>query len=91
MRSASEPYAQLIARRGAREARRDLGTFGNRRERADRQPLWRSRRATPASPVSGPVEAVITRCETGSAEREANMRLFARRALALLEDCVRKT
>jgi hypothetical protein len=39
--------------------------------------------------VSGPIDAVIT-LETGSAEREANMRLFARRALALLEDCVRK-
>jgi len=40
--------------------------------------------------VSGPVEAAIT-LETGNAEREANMRLFARRALALLEDCVRKS
>ena len=39
--------------------------------------------------VSGPVEAAIT-VETGSAEREANMREFARRALALLESCLRK-
>jgi nicotinamide mononucleotide (NMN) deamidase PncC len=34
--------------------------------------------------VSGPVERVIT-VETGSADREANMREFTRRALALLE------
>ena len=40
--------------------------------------------------VSGPVEAVIT-LETGSADREANMRAFAQRALALLEDCVRRS
>ena len=39
--------------------------------------------------VSGPVEAVIT-VETGSADREANMWEFARRALELLEDCLRK-
>jgi hypothetical protein len=33
---------------------------------------------------------VIT-LETGSADREANMWTFTRRALALLEDCVRKS
>ena len=38
----------------------------------------------------GPCEAVIT-VETGSADRAANMREFTRRALALLEDCLRKS
>ena len=37
--------------------------------------------------VSGPVERVIT-IETGDSDREANMWLFAARALALLEECV---
>jgi len=39
--------------------------------------------------VSGPVDAVIT-VETGSADREANMKEFARRALELLEECLKK-
>jgi nicotinamide-nucleotide amidase len=39
--------------------------------------------------VSGPVEAAIT-IETGSANREANMRTFTRRAIELLESCLRK-
>jgi len=37
--------------------------------------------------VSGPIEAVIT-VETGSADREANMWVFARRAIELLESCL---
>ena len=37
--------------------------------------------------VSGPVERVIT-IETGDSDREANMWVFASRALALLEECV---
>ena len=37
--------------------------------------------------VSGPVERVIT-IETGDSDREANMWVFAARALALLEECV---
>jgi hypothetical protein len=40
--------------------------------------------------VSGPVEAVIT-LETGSADREANMWTFARKAIALLESCLLKS
>jgi nicotinamide mononucleotide (NMN) deamidase PncC len=40
--------------------------------------------------VSGPVEAVIT-VETGSAAREENMWVFARRAVTLLEECVMKS
>jgi hypothetical protein len=37
--------------------------------------------------VSGPVERSIT-VETGDADREANMWVFARHALDLLEQCV---
>ena len=37
--------------------------------------------------VSGPVERVIT-IETANSDREANMWVFAARALALLEECV---
>ena len=40
--------------------------------------------------VSGPVERSIT-VETGDSNREANMWVFARRALDLLEQCVRET
>jgi len=39
--------------------------------------------------VSGPLEAVVT-VETGSAAREENMWIFARRALELLEACMQK-
>ena len=39
--------------------------------------------------VSGPVEKSIT-IETGDADREANMWVFARHALDLLEQCIRE-
>ena len=39
--------------------------------------------------VSGPVDAVTT-LETGIADRAANMQAFAMRAIALLEDCLRR-
>jgi hypothetical protein len=38
--------------------------------------------------VSGPVGKVVT-IETRSADRAANMRAFAERALGLLESCLR--
>ena len=40
--------------------------------------------------VSGPVERVIT-VETGDSEREANMWIFATRALELLEQCINES
>jgi hypothetical protein len=40
--------------------------------------------------VSGPVSRVIT-VETGVPDREANMRTFTERALALLESCLRES
>jgi hypothetical protein len=39
--------------------------------------------------ISGPIDAVIT-LETGSADREANMRAFAARALTLLAETLAK-
>ena len=89
MRSASEPYAKLIAKR----VREKLGATWGLSETGASGPTG-NRYGDPAGhacfAVSGPVEAAIT-LETGNAEREANMRLFARRALALFEDCVRKS
>jgi PncC family amidohydrolase len=88
IRSASEPYAQLLARR----VRQRLGATWGLSETGASGPTGNRYGDAPGHAcfaVSGPVEAVTT-LETGSAEREANMWRFARRALALLEDCIRK-
>lgn len=88
MRSASEPYAKLIAKR----VREKLGATWGLSETGASGPTGNRYGDAPGHAciaVSGPVDAVIT-LETGSADREANMQAFARRALALLEDCVRK-
>jgi PncC family amidohydrolase len=88
MRSASEPFAQLLARR----VREKLGATWGLSETGASGPTG-NRYGDPAGhaclAVSGPVEAFVT-LETGSAEREANMRCFAQRALALLEECMRR-
>ena len=87
MRSASEPFAQLLARR----VREKLGTTWGVSETGASGPRG-NRYGDPAGhaciAVSGPLEAVIT-VETGSAAREENMWRFARRALELLETCMR--
>jgi PncC family amidohydrolase len=88
MRSASEPFARLLARR----VREKLGTTWGLAETGASGP--RGNRYGDAAghaciAVAGPVEAVIT-LATGSAAREANMWLFARRAVDLLETCMRK-
>jgi nicotinamide-nucleotide amidase len=88
MRSASEPYAQLLARR----LREKLGTTWGLAETGASGPRGNRYGDAPGHAcvaVSGPVNAVVT-IETGSAEREANMWEFARRALELLESCMRK-
>lgn len=88
MRSASEPFAQLLAKR----VREKLGTTWGLSETGASGPRG-NRYGDPAGhaciAVSGPVEAVVT-LETGSAAREDNMWLFARRALELLEVSMRK-
>jgi nicotinamide-nucleotide amidase len=88
MRSASEPYAQLLAK----TAREKLGATWGLAETGASGPTGNRYGDSPGHAciaVSGPVAAVIT-LETGSADREANMLLFAQRALALLEDCLRR-
>lgn len=88
MRSASEPYAALMARR----IRANLGATWGLAETGASGPSGNRYGDAPGHAciaVSGPVEAVVT-LETGSDGREANMWAFARRALALLEDCIRR-
>lgn len=89
MRSASEPYAQLLAKR----VRERLGATWGLAETGASGPTGNRYGDAPGHAclaVSGPVDAVIT-LETGSADRDANMRLFAHRALALLGDSISKT
>jgi len=88
MRSASEPYAQLLARC----VRAKLGTTWGLSETGASGPTGNRYGDAPGHAciaVSGPLENVIT-LETGDAGREANMWAFARRALELLEDCLRR-
>lgn len=88
MRSASEPFAQLLARR----VRDKLGSTWGLAETGASGPSGNRYGDAPGHAciaVAGPVEAVIT-LETGSKDREANMRVFARKAVELLEACLAK-
>lgn len=88
IRSASEPFAQLLAQR----VRANLGATWGLSETGASGPSGNRYGDAPGHAciaVCGPVEAVIT-VETGSADREANMWTFARRAVELLEACLRK-
>ncbi len=87
-RSSTEPFAQLLAAR----VRSNLGATWGLSETGASGPSGNRYGDAPGHAciaVSGPVEAVIT-LETGSVDREANMRVFARRAIELLETCIRK-
>ena len=87
-RSSTEPFAQLLAAR----VRGNLGATWGLSETGASGPSGNRYGDAPGHAciaVSGPVEAVLT-LETGSAERQANMRVFARRAIELLETCIRK-
>ncbi|HYE40284.1 MAG TPA: CinA family protein [Ramlibacter sp.] len=88
MRSATEPFAVLMARRmreklGATWALAETGASGPSGNR------YGDAAGHACLAVSGPVEASIT-VETGSKDRESNMWLFAERAIALLEECLRR-
>ena len=88
IRSASEPFAQLLARR----VRSNLGATWGLSETGASGPTgnrYGDSAGHACIAVSGPVEAVIT-LETGSLDLEENMWVFARRAVELLEACVRK-
>jgi PncC family amidohydrolase len=88
IRSASEPFARLMAARiraklGATWALAETGASGPTGNR------YGDAAGHACIAVSGPVETVIT-LETGSADREANMWAFARTAIEQLEACLRK-
>ena len=88
MRSASEPYAKLLALR----MREKLGATWGLSETGATGPTGNRYGDAPGHAciaVSGPRDAVLT-IETGSADREANMHEFARRALSLLESILRE-
>ena len=89
IRSASEPFARLLAER----VRINLGATWGVSETGASGPSGNRYGDAPGHAciaVCGPVEAVIT-LETGSADREANMWVFARRAIELLGSCLHKT
>jgi PncC family amidohydrolase len=84
LRPASEPYAMLLARR----MRERLGTTWGLAEAGAAGPSG-NRYGDPAGhtciAISGAEERAIT-LRTGSADRQANMRAFALRALELLAE-----
>jgi nicotinamide-nucleotide amidase len=89
MRSASEPYALLLAR----TARERFGATWGVSETGAAGPTGNGYGDAPGHTciaVSGPVEASIT-IETGSDDRSANMRAFAAAALEMLKRAVGET
>ena len=86
MRPATEAYARLNARR----VRERLGTTWALGETGATGPTgnrYGDAAGHTCIAVAGPVERAIT-LETGSADRQANMEAFARRALELLLETV---
>ena len=89
MRASSEPYAAL----NACTVRETLGTVWGLAETGASGPTgnrYGDSAGHACIAVSGPVEKVIT-IETGDSNREANMWVFATRALELLEECIRES
>jgi PncC family amidohydrolase len=89
IRSASEPFARLLAQR----MRERLGATWGLSETGASGPTGNRYGDPPGHAciaVSGPIEVVIT-VATGSADREANMRAFAHAAVELLESSLRRT
>ena len=87
-RSSTEPFAKLLAQR----MRANLGATWGLGETGASGPTGNRYGDAPGHAciaVCGPVEAVMT-LETGRADREANMWVFAQRAMELLESCLRK-
>lgn len=88
VRSATEAFAAILAR----SIREKLGATWGLAETGASGPTGNRYGDAPGHAciaVAGPLEAAIT-IETGSAEREANMAIFTRRALELLEGCLKK-
>jgi nicotinamide mononucleotide (NMN) deamidase PncC len=89
IRSSSEPYALLKARK----VRERLGTTWGLSETGATGPTgnrYGDAAGHACIAVAGPVERVIT-LETGAGDREQNMWAFTRAALGLFEACVRET
>lgn len=89
IRASSEPYALL----NARTVRESLGTTWALSETGASGPTgnrYGDSAGHACIAVAGPVERAIT-LETGDADREANMWVFTRAALDLLEQCVRES
>lgn len=87
LRSATEPYARLVARR----VRDKLGATWGLAETGASGPSGNRYGDAPGHAciaISGPVEAAVT-LETGRDAREANMWAFAQRAVELLHACLR--
>ena len=88
LRSATEPYARLVARR----VREKLGATWGLAETGASGPSGNRYGDAPGHAciaVSGPVDAAVT-LETGRDAREANMWAFAQRAIDLLQQCLRE-
>jgi len=86
MRSASPAFAVLLAQR----IRANLGATWGLAETGASGPAGNRYGDAPGHAciaVSGPVEAAVT-IETGSDDREANMEVFARKAIELLATCL---
>lgn len=88
LRSATEPYARLVARR----VREKLGATWGLAETGASGPSGNRYGDAPGHAciaVSGPVDAAVT-LETARDAREANMWAFAQRAIDLLQRCLRE-
>ena len=88
IRASSEPYAML----NSRTVRESLGTTWALSETGASGPTgnaYGDSAGHACIAVSGPVERSIT-LETGDDDREANMWVFAKAALDLLEQCVKE-
>ncbi len=86
MRSASEPYAQLLARR-TRELMRSGWAIAETGAAGPTGNAYGDAAGHTVVAISGPVERVRT-IETGSSDRRANMDAFARAALELLDEAL---
>jgi PncC family amidohydrolase len=88
MRASTEPYAQM----NARIIREKLGATWGLAETGASGPTgnrYGDAAGHACIAVVGPVERSMT-LETGSADREANMWVFAKTALELLETCIKE-
>jgi PncC family amidohydrolase len=86
IRPASEPYALLLARR-VRERHGAIWGLGEAGAAGPTGNRYGDAAGHCCVAVAGPAELAFT-LETGSADRRANMRAFAARALQLLDEAI---